>query len=113
MAVAEATGHAEKIIEQIMIQRLLDAVSLELRAWLKEQEPKTAEELGNLASLHVQSRKGPPVGSKYVTNRGGGKSGRKERFGGKADDSLPEETKSKSRKACKTLTLPRTKDYKA
>ena len=113
MAVAEATVDAEKIIEQIMIERLLDAVSPELRAWLKEQETKTAEELGNVASLHVQSRKGPLVGGKYVTNRGGGKSGRKERFGGKANDSLPEETKSKSRKAFKALTLPRTKDYKA
>ena len=79
-AVAEATGDAEKIIEQIMMERLLDAVSPELRAWLKEQEPKTAEELGNLANLHVQSRKGPLVGGKYVTNRGGGKSGKKERF---------------------------------
>ena len=113
IAVAEATGDAEKIIEQIMMERLLDAVSPELRAWLKEQEPKTAEELGNLASLHVQSRKGPLVESKYVTIRGGGKSGKKERFGGKADDSLPEETKSKSRKDLKALTLPRTKDYKA
>ena len=113
MAVAEATGDAEKIIEQIMMERLLDAVSPELRAWLKEQEPKTAEELGNLASLYVQSRKGQLVGGKYVTNLGGGKSGKKERFGGKADDSLPEETKSKSRKAFKALALPRTKDYKA
>lgn len=74
MAVAEATGDAEKIIEQIMMERLLDAVSPELRAWLKEQEPKTAEELGNLANLHVQSRKGPLVRGKYVTNQGGGKS---------------------------------------
>ena len=41
MTVAEAIGDAEKIIEQIMT----DAVSPELRAWLKEQEPKTAEEL--------------------------------------------------------------------
>ena len=77
MAVAEATGDAEKIIEQIMMERLLDAVSPELRAWLKEQEPKTAEELGNLANLHVQSRKGPLVGGKYVTNRGGVKSGKR------------------------------------
>ena len=57
---------------------------------IKEQEPKTTEEHGNLANLHVQSRKGPLVGGQYVTNRGGGKSGKKERFGGKADDSLPE-----------------------
>ena len=68
MAVAEATGDAETIIEQIMMERLLDAVSAQLRAWLKEQKPKTAEELGNLANLHVQSRKGPLGGGKYVTN---------------------------------------------
>ena len=90
MAVAEAKGDEEKIIEQIMIERLLDAVSLELRAWLKEQQPKTAQELGSLINLHVQSRKGPLVGGKYVKNRGGGKSGKKERFGGKADESLNE-----------------------
>ena len=68
MAVAEATGDAEKIIEQIMMERLLDAVCTKLRAWLKEQKPKTTEELGNLASLYVQSRKGQLVGGKYVTN---------------------------------------------
>ena len=80
MAVAEAIGDAEKTIEQIMT----DAVSPELRAWLKEQEPKTAEKLGNLANLLVESRNGPPVGGKYVTNRGGRKSEEKERFGGNA-----------------------------
>ena len=53
IVVAEATGDAEKIIEQIMIERLLDAVSPELRAWLKEQKPKSTEELRNLANLHV------------------------------------------------------------
>ena len=68
MAVAKATGDAEKIIDQIMMERLLDAVCPQLRAWLKEQKPKTAEELGNLANLHVQSRKGQLVGGKYVTN---------------------------------------------
>ena len=68
MAVAKATGDAEKIIDQIMMERLLDAVSPKLRAWLKEQKPKTVEELGNLASLYVQSRKGQLVGGKYVTN---------------------------------------------
>ena len=35
MAVAEATGDAETIIEQIMMERLLDAASPKLRAWLK------------------------------------------------------------------------------
>ena len=77
MAVAKATGDSEKVIEQIMMERFLDAVSSKLRAWLKEQEPKTAEELGNLANLHVQSRKGPLVEGKYVTNRGGVKSGKR------------------------------------
>ena len=67
MAVAEATGDAEKILEQFMIERLLDAVSPELRAWLKEQKPKSTEELGNLANLNVQSRKGPLVEGRYAT----------------------------------------------
>ena len=67
MAVAEATGDVEKILEQFMIERLLDAVSPELRAWLKEQKPKTEEELGNLANLHVQSRKGPLVEGRYAS----------------------------------------------
>ena len=67
MAVAEATGDAEKILEQFMIERLLDAASPELRAWLKEQKPKSTEELGNLANLHVQSRKGPLVEGRYAT----------------------------------------------
>ena len=89
MAVAEATGDAEKIIEQIMIERLLDAVSPELRAWLKEQKPKTAEELGNLANLHVQSRKGPLVGGKYVSISE--KPGKNKKSDNKAQDSLSEE----------------------
>lgn len=50
-----------------MMERLLDAVSPELRAWLKEQKPKTAEELGNLANLHVQCRKGPLAEGKYAS----------------------------------------------
>ena len=56
MEVAGVAGDAEMILEQIMIKRLLDAVSPELRAWLKEQNPATAEELVNLANLHVQAR---------------------------------------------------------
>ena len=89
MAVAEATGDAENIIKQIMIERLLDAVSPELRAWLKEQKPKTAEEPGNLANLHVQSRKGPLVGGKYVST--GERFGKKKKSDNKADDSFSEE----------------------
>ena len=64
---AEAKGDVEKMLEQFMIERLLDVVGPELRAWLKEQKPKTAEELGNLANLHVQSRKGPLVEGRYVS----------------------------------------------
>ena len=66
MDVAGATGDPEKISEQIMIERLLDAVSPELRAWLKERKPVNAEELGNMANLHVQSRKGPLVDGRYA-----------------------------------------------
>ena len=66
MDVAGATGDPEKISEQIMIERLLDAVSPELRAWLKERKPVNAEELGNMANLHVQSRKGPLVDGRYT-----------------------------------------------
>ena len=74
MVVAEATGDVDKILEEFMIERLLDAVSPELRVWLKEQKPKTAEELRNLANLHVQSRKGPLVEGRYASfgkNKGG------------------------------------------
>ena len=49
MEVAGVAGDAEKILEQIVMERLLDAVSSELRAWLKEQKPATAEDLGNLS----------------------------------------------------------------
>ena len=41
-------------------------------------------------------KKGPLFGGKYVTNRGGEKSGKKERFGSKADDSLPEEKQNQN-----------------
>ena len=113
MAVAKATGDAEKVIDQIMMERLLDAVCPKLRAWLKEQEPKTVEELGNLASLYVQSRKGQLVGGKYVTYWGGGKSGKKERFGGKADDSLPEEKQNQNQeKPWKPWPFPEQKTSK-
>ena len=90
MAVAEATGDADKIIEQVLMERLFDGVSPELRAWLKDQKPKTAEELGNLANLHVQSRKGPLVEGKYVSTGKNEKSGKKQPDG-KADDSLSEQ----------------------
>jgi transposase InsO family protein len=67
MTVAEAIDDKDKILEQVVMERLLDAVSPELRSWLKDQKPKTAEELGNLANLHVQSRKGPLVAGRYVS----------------------------------------------
>ena len=109
MAVAEATGDAEKIIEQIMIERLLDAVSPELRAWLKEQKPKSAEELGNLANLHVQSRKGPLVGGKYVSTSE--RFGKKKKSDNKADDSLSEEKQEQnSERPPKSPSLPTRKN---
>ena len=66
MEVAGATGDAEKILEQFVMERLLDAMSPELRAWLKDQNPNTVEELGDLANLHVQCRKGPLVAVKVL-----------------------------------------------
>ena len=45
MEVAGATGDAEMILEQIMFERLLDAVSPKLRAWLKEQKPELQKSL--------------------------------------------------------------------
>ena len=66
MEVAGVAGDAEKILEQIVMERLLDAASPELRAWLKEQKLATAEDLGNLANLHVQARQGPLVAGKYA-----------------------------------------------
>ena len=80
---AEATVDVEKILEQFMIERLLDAVSPELRAWLKEQKPKTADELRHLANLHVQSRKGPLVEGRYAS------------FGKNKGDSILKRHKSK------------------
>ena len=97
MEVAGAARDAEMILEQIMIERLLDAVSPELRAWLKEQKPTTAEELGNLANLHVQARKGPLVAGKYASfGRGQGFKQRKEMNVKK--DVPPPEGKHDSRK---------------
>ena len=61
MSVAKATCDDNKILEQIVIERLLDSASPELRAWLKEQKPKTAEELANFANRHVQARNGPLI----------------------------------------------------
>ena len=112
MAVAEATGDAEKIIAQIMIERLLDAVSPELRAWLKEQKPKSAEELGNLANLHVQSRKGPLVGGKYVSTSE--KFGKKKKSDNKADDSLSEEKQEQnSERPPKSPSFPTRRNTRA
>ena len=80
-----------------MIERPLDAVSPELRPWLKEQKPKTAEELGNLANLHVQSRKGPLVGGKYVLTGSGEKNGKNKKTISKADGPLSERKQEQNR----------------
>ena len=97
MEVAGVADDAEKILEQIGMERLLDAVSPELRAWLKEQKPATAEELGNLANLHVQTRKGPLVAGKYASfSRGQGFKQTKEMNVNK--DVSPPERKPDSRK---------------
>ena len=45
---------------------LLDGVSPELRIWLKEKKPHTAEELATLANEYVKCRKGPLIDGKYV-----------------------------------------------
>ena len=66
MTVAEAIDNLEKILEQIVIERLLDGVGPELQVWLKEKKPNTAEELANLANDYVQSRKGPLIDGKYM-----------------------------------------------
>ena len=97
MEVAGVAGDAEKILEQIVIERLLDAVGPELRAWLKQQKPATAEELGNLANLHVQATKGTLVAGKYASfTRGQGFKQTKEMNVNK--DVSPPERKPDSRK---------------
>ena len=65
MTVANANNDSEKTLEQFVMERLLDGVSPELRTWLKEKKPNTAEELATFANEYVQSRKGPLCG-KYV-----------------------------------------------
>ena len=69
MTVAEAIEDREKILEQIVIERLLEGVGPELRVWLKERKPNTAEELANLANDYVQSRKGPLIDGKYISGK--------------------------------------------
>jgi hypothetical protein len=66
MTVANTNNDPDKILEQFVIERLLDGVNPELRVWLKEKKPETAEELGTLANEYVQSRKGPLIDGKYV-----------------------------------------------
>ncbi|KAK3726525.1 hypothetical protein QZH41_004646 [Actinostola sp. cb2023] len=68
MLVAGATGNAERILEQVTIEMMLDSVSSELRAWLKEMKPDTAEQLAKIANEHVQVRKGPMIDGRYVSN---------------------------------------------
>jgi hypothetical protein len=66
MTVANTNNDPDKILEQFVIECLVDGVSPELRVWLKEKKPETAEELGTLANEYVQSRKGPLIDGKYV-----------------------------------------------
>ena len=68
MLVAKATGDAEKILEQITMEKMLEAVGPELRAWLKEKKVESAEELARIANEHVQARKGPLIDGKYVSS---------------------------------------------
>lgn len=56
MAAAEADD-MESIMEQFTIERLMDGVGHELRSWLKERGPKTADELADLANMHVQAHR--------------------------------------------------------
>ena len=80
MTVAEAIDNREKILEQIVIERLLDGVGPELQVWLKEKKPNTAEELANLANDYVQSRKGPLIDGKYVSAKRNDNKPRKDDF---------------------------------
>ena len=80
MTVAEAIDNREKILEQIVIERLLDGVGPELQVWLKEKKPNTAEELANLANDYVQSRKGPLIDGKYVSVKRNDNKPRKDDF---------------------------------
>jgi len=56
MTIAEAMDRGA-VLEHITMEKLLDSVGSELRTWLKERNPKTAEELADLANAHVQARK--------------------------------------------------------
>lgn len=66
MKVARAKGSVERILEQIMIEKMLDSVSPELRSWLIEKKPQTSGELAKMANEHIQAKKGPIVDGKYV-----------------------------------------------
>ena len=48
----------EDVLEQVTIERMLEAVSPDLRIWLKEREIETAEKLAEKANEYVQARKG-------------------------------------------------------
>ena len=63
---------------------------------MKEQKPPTPEELGNLANLHVQARKGHVAGNYSSFSRGQGFKQRKEMSVKK--DVPPLENKPDSRK---------------
>lgn len=66
LRVAKAKGSEERIVEQILIEKMLDSVSPELRSWLIEKKPKSSGELATLANEHIQAKKGPLIDGKYV-----------------------------------------------
>ena len=97
MKAAKATDNPEKILEQILLEKLNDSVSQELRVWLKEHAPSTAIEWARLANQHIQAKKGPLVGGKYVgTNWFYSQKIPPSNVSGKAAQSSPENSQEKS-----------------
>lgn len=68
MTVAKAETKND-VLEQVTMERMLEAVSPDLRVWLKEREIETVEKLATKANEYVQARKGPIIDGKYVYNR--------------------------------------------
>lgn len=66
MRVARAKGDEESVLERVLIEKMLDSVSPELRSWMIEKKAKTSEELAKLANEHVQAIKGPWIDGKYM-----------------------------------------------
>lgn len=68
MTVANANTR-DDVLEQVTIERMLAAVSPDLRVRLKEPKLGKAEELVNKASEYVQARKGPLINGRCVYDR--------------------------------------------